>query len=103
MASAAHAAAAEFYAAQLATPAARPRIAVLTHVVVAPEMRGSGAGRELVGDIVERARTAGAEEVRLITAAHGHAAGFYRRMGWCASGSRRGADGTLIEEFHLPL
>lgn len=78
-------------------------VAVLTHVAVAPDARGDGVGQRLVQAFVERARRAGAAEIRLVTAAGGAAARFYRRLGWRSRGTRRGADGTFVEEFELQL
>ncbi|WP_052668154.1 GNAT family N-acetyltransferase [Nitriliruptor alkaliphilus] len=78
---------------------AAPTVAVLTHVAVTEDARGSGAGRALVAAFTRRAREAGADEVRLVTAADGGARTFYRRLGWSSRGTRRAADGTFVEEF----
>jgi ribosomal protein S18 acetylase RimI-like enzyme len=80
-----------------------PKVAVLTHVAVSPEARGAGAGRRLVQDFVDRARRAGADEVRLITDADGPAARFYRSLGWRRRARRRASDGTEVEEYVHPL
>lgn len=85
-----------------ATPtevAEAPTVAVLTHVAVTEDARGSGAGRALVTSFTRRAREAGADEVRLVTATDGTGPGFYRRLGWSSRGTRRAADGTFVEEF----
>lgn len=75
-----------------------PVVAVLTHVAVAEDARGLGAGRELVAAFTRRARAAGVDELRLVTASR--AAGrFYRRLGWVSRGERRASDGTVVEEF----
>lgn len=79
------------------------RVAVLTHVAVDPAAQGAGVGRSLVGEFVERARRAGADEVRLITPADGPGPEFYRSLGWRHLRVRRAADGTVVEEFVLPL
>jgi ribosomal protein S18 acetylase RimI-like enzyme len=86
----------------VAAPSPGP-IAVLTHVAVRAEVDGRGAGRALVERFEEDARAAGASELRLVTAAQGGAAGFYRRIGWRPRGERRGADGALVEEFRKTL
>jgi ribosomal protein S18 acetylase RimI-like enzyme len=79
-------------------PVAEP-VAVLTHVAVSSDERGSGAGRALVGAFTEELAREGVEEVRLITAVDGGAPRFYRRLGWRSRGRRRAADGTVVEEF----
>jgi ribosomal protein S18 acetylase RimI-like enzyme len=89
-------------ASQAREPGASATVAVLTHVAVDPRARGRGSGRELVQSFVERARGAGAREVRLVTDRTA-AAAFYRTLGWRSHGSRRGSAGTVVEEFRIPL
>ena len=79
------------------------QVAVLTHVAVSPQARGAGVGGALVEEFVERAQRAGADEVRLITPSQGPGPSFYRALGWYRLGSRRAADGTIVDEFVLPL
>jgi ribosomal protein S18 acetylase RimI-like enzyme len=89
-----------------AVPAARAEeevVAVLTHVAVAEEASGTGAGRALVDRFLDQARAAGAREARLVTAVRGGGPGFYRRLGWRSRGRRRASDGTVVEEFVRPL
>jgi ribosomal protein S18 acetylase RimI-like enzyme len=74
-------------------------VAVLTHVAVREDAQGSGAGRALVEAFTREVRRAGAREVRLVTAVGGGATRFYRRLGWTSRGTRRAADGTVVEEF----
>jgi ribosomal protein S18 acetylase RimI-like enzyme len=76
-----------------------PVVGVLTHVAVDGEARGTGAGRALVDAFVERARHAQVPEVRLVTSRREGGSGFYRRLGWSSLGTRRAADGTVVEEF----
>jgi ribosomal protein S18 acetylase RimI-like enzyme len=77
-----------------------PVVGVLTHVAVDDETRGTGAGCALVDAFLDRARHARVPEVRLVTSRREGAAGFYRRLGWSSLGTRRAADGTVVEEFH---
>jgi ribosomal protein S18 acetylase RimI-like enzyme len=81
------------------TDAAASPVAVLTHVAVSSQERGSGAGRALVDAFTDELAGEGVEEVRLITAVDGGAPRFYRRLGWRSRGQRRAADGTVVEEF----
>jgi ribosomal protein S18 acetylase RimI-like enzyme len=93
------------------SPSARPvaaarrrgSVAVLTHVAVAPEARGTGAGRQLVAAFVARARASGASEIRLVTDPTTPAPEFYRHLGWTSLGVRPGRDGVRVEEFRLQL
>lgn len=86
------------------TSASPPRrVAVLTHVAVDAAAQGSGLGRDLVRAFVQRARSAGADEIRLITSADGPGPGFYRSLGWQRLRARRAADGTVVDEFVLSL
>jgi GNAT superfamily N-acetyltransferase len=58
-------------------------VAVLVHMMVEPDARGSGVGRALVSAFVERAREDGATEARLVTLDGDRGAeGFYARVGW---------------------
>lgn len=79
------------------------RVAVLAHVAVEREAQGDGAGRRLVRAFEERAREHGAEEARLVTPSGGPGPRFYRSLGWHHLVSRRAADGTVVDEFVLPL
>lgn len=81
--------------------AAGPVVAVLTHVAVADVLRGRGSGRALVDAFVAACAAACVDEVRLVTLSQGGAGSFYTRMGWQALGERRGADGTLVQEFRV--
>jgi ribosomal protein S18 acetylase RimI-like enzyme len=76
-----------------------PVVGVLTHVAVDDQVRGTGAGRALVDAFLDRARHARVPEVRLVTSRREGAADFYRRLGWSSLGTRRAADGTVVEEF----
>jgi ribosomal protein S18 acetylase RimI-like enzyme len=78
-------------------------VAVLTHVAVDPAARGRGLGRRLVDAFVERAREAGAAEVRLVTDDAGGAVDFYRALGFEDAGTHRDGDGAVVREFRLPL
>jgi ribosomal protein S18 acetylase RimI-like enzyme len=89
------------HAADGGTP--RRAVAVLAHVATADAARGSGAGRLLVEAFAARCSAAGAGEIRLVTDPATPAPAFYRHLGWTSLGTRRGRDGTTVEEFRLPL
>ena len=73
--------------------------AILKHVVVAPDARGSGGGRLLVEEFVAEARARGAAVAQLTTVADGEAEGFWRRLGWKPLGADRDEDGRLHRVF----
>lgn len=85
--------------AEAADPGDPVPVAVLTHVAVHEDARGSGAGRALVETFTEEVAEHGAAEVRLVTAVDRGGPRFYRRLGWRSRGRRRAADGTVVEEF----
>lgn len=79
-------------------------VAVLTHVAVAEDLHGLGAGRDLVHAFTTDAATRGAREARLITAADSNGTSeFYRRLGWRSTGVRRDHDGRPVRQFVRPL
>jgi ribosomal protein S18 acetylase RimI-like enzyme len=86
-----------------ATPNAStsPDVAVLSHVAVDGGLHGTGVGRKLVSAFLEELQARSVEEVRLITAADGGAAGFYERVGWDRLTERTAADGSHVVEFRF--
>lgn len=76
-----------------AAPAAPGRPpAVLLHVAVLPDERGSGAGRALVTAFEQRARRAGRDRAVLVTFDPANR-GFYARLGWREEPARPGQRG----------
>jgi GNAT superfamily N-acetyltransferase len=72
--------------------------AVLAHVAVHDDARGSGAGGALVSAFVDAATSAGCEEAVLVTLAGPAGAGrFYRRLGWTLRDRHDDHDGRLLE------
>ena len=61
-----------------------------------PEMRGKGFGIQLIGEAVSRFRELGRQRIRLCTAPHNAALGFYEHLGFVHCGSEPGALGKLI-------
>jgi GNAT superfamily N-acetyltransferase len=62
----------------------------LGHLVLAPEARGSGAGRRLVDPVLEAARAGGYERLELFTYSELSAAGsLYRSVGFTIASSER--------------
>ena len=65
------------------------RVAQLTALVVAPEVRGHGVGRALVLRAEQWARERGAERLVVTTALHrAEAPAFYERLGFAHTGRR---------------
>lgn len=73
--------------------------AVLSHVAVDSERRGSGAGAALVHVLHDRVRSVGAAGAVLLTAVDGPGAAFYRRLGYQHEGEVVGADGQQWLRF----
>lgn len=82
----------------------RPRVGVLSHVVVATDLRGHGVGATLVETFLQRAADQGCELACLVTVDGPDGAGpFYARNGWRHTGTRRGPDGRALAYYELPL
>lgn len=81
----------------------RGSMAVLHHVVVAPDARGQGLGGELVTAFVEDVRARGARHARLVTLAESGAGELYERLGWSRGRKRVGPDDHLRVEYDLEL
>jgi GNAT superfamily N-acetyltransferase len=72
--------------------------AVLAHIAVAEDARGTGAGAALVAVFVDAAKAAGCGEAVLVTLAGPAGAGrFYRRLGWTLRERHDDRDGRLLE------
>lgn len=88
-------------------PAVAPepvRVAVLSHVAVSADARGSGVGAALVDAFLACAIAAGCEEARLVTLAGSSGAGdFYRRLGWTDDGNTVDRDGRALTRFSRRL
>jgi GNAT superfamily N-acetyltransferase len=88
----------------LPTTGATSKLAVLSHVAVAPGAEGARLGAQLVQAFVDAARDAGCSRVVLTTlAGKSGAAGFYRRLGWVESSPLRNFDGQSMIAFSLLL
>ncbi len=79
-------------------------VAVLTHLSVAADARGAGAGRGLVGAFVAEAARTGAREAHLVTAVGDEGAGeFYAANGWHHDGDRMNNEGDPIAAYSLRM
>jgi GNAT superfamily N-acetyltransferase len=77
---------------------------VLTHVAVAPGMRGLGVGTALCERFLAEAAGRGVTEVRLVTEAGPAGAGaFYARTGWQRRGVRDDWDTGQVEAWSMSL
>lgn len=87
-------------------PSTAPRNppAVLSHIVVVPGARGTGAGRTLVHAFEEEARDAAARWATLLTQTGSEGAGgFYESLGWTRRTERSTPDGERVEEWTKDL
>jgi GNAT superfamily N-acetyltransferase len=97
-----------FASARVRLPVAEPggpgSPAVLCHVAVVPDGRGSGIGASLVATFEARARNGGVKEAVLLTLADGGGAGpFYERLGWHAGDTRSDRDGISWRRYRKDL
>ena len=78
--------------------------AVLSHIAVRADQRGSGLGRALVRRFCDLVRAEGAMAVELVTLAGPEgASNFYDRLGLEATGSRRDQDGAEWRYYRIHL
>lgn len=81
-----------------------PRLAVLSHVVVAENARGHGLGTLLVDAFLAQAREAGRERACLVTITGPEGAGaFYAKSGWSHTRDATGVDGRRLSYFEREL
>lgn len=87
-----------------ASDAGPPATAVLMHIAVSPDARGTGTGALMVEAFLDAARHAGCEDAMLVTLAGREGAGrFYRRLGWRLRDLRPDRDGRLHECYERRL
>ncbi|MDE3086189.1 MAG: GNAT family N-acetyltransferase [Acidobacteriota bacterium] len=76
----------------------------VTHVLVRPDLQGSGAGRALLDAAAAASRAAGVEELMLVTPPElSGAVGFYEHLGWEHAGRLTSRSGEDFLRFRLPL
>jgi GNAT superfamily N-acetyltransferase len=81
-----------------------PRAGVLSHVVVAPSARGSGAGATLVTSFVQRVAATEARAAELLTRDDELGAGpFYACLGWRHDGHLTDRDGLRWAKYRIDL
>lgn len=81
-----------------------PRIAVLSHIVVARQARGRGLGTVLVDTFIAQARDAGRERACLVTLTGPTGAGsFYEKSGWRHTRDATGVDGRRLSYYERDL
>ena len=68
----------------------------VSFLYLVPELRGEGLGIQLIGEAMSRYRELGRKSIRLCTAPHNPALGFYEHLGFVRCGSEPGATGELI-------
>nr|WP_210000630.1 GNAT family N-acetyltransferase [Paeniglutamicibacter kerguelensis] len=85
-------------------PVAKPRIAVITALVVDPASRGHGIGGQLVEHFLAQASDAGAPLAELVTKAGPDGAGrFYERLGWAPVHEHTTRDGGIARTYRFRL
>lgn len=79
------------------------RTGEITHLMVSPSARGTGAGRALVEETQRLARAAHLEEVVLVTPPDAEARTFYEHLGWEPDGAVTSRSGEEFVRFRRPL
>ena len=80
------------------------RTGEVTHVLVRPDLQGGGAGRALLEEAEAQARSAGLDELVLVTPPDlSGAVGFYEHLGWQRAGELTSRSGEPFVRFRLPL
>lgn len=80
-----------------------PVIGEITHVLVDPSSQGRGVGRALVEESVRQARSAGVQELQLVTPPDMAAQHFYERLGWISSGAMQSRSGESFLRYRFTL
>ena len=80
-----------------------PPVGEITHLMVASSGQGTGAGRALVAETEARARSAGIEELVLVTPPDLDARGFYNHLGWVEEGDMSSRSGESFIRFRRRL
>lgn len=87
-----------------AAPSTATPVAVLSHVVVAPQLRKAGIGATLVENFMQQARAAGCQRACLVTVDGPDGAGaFYAKYGWIHTHTRRGPDGRPLAHYERTI
>jgi ribosomal protein S18 acetylase RimI-like enzyme len=80
-----------------------PTIGEITHVLVRPDLQGSGIGRALVDAAVVAGRSVDLDELVLVTPPDLAARAFYERLGWLAAGQVVSRSGEHFLRYRFPL
>jgi ribosomal protein S18 acetylase RimI-like enzyme len=80
-----------------------PTSGEITHLMVQPDMRGGGVGRELLAQASRLGKRAGIDEFVLVTPPDLAARAFYERLGWYFDGELTSRSGEPFVRYRLPL
>src|SRR5487761_1568260 len=83
------------------TASAAMRTGEVTHVMVRPEAQGKGVGRALLDAAGNIARTAGLDELVLVTPPELAAGRFYEHLGWQRAGELKSRSGEVFVRYCL--
>jgi len=75
----------------------------ITHLMVQPDKRGSGVGRELLAAAGRAGKREGLDELVLVTPPTLAARAFYERLGWRFDGELTSRSGEPFVRYRLPL
>ena len=80
-----------------------PTSGEITHLMVQPDKRGSGVGRELLAQAGRAGKQEGLDEFVLVTPPDLAARAFYERLGWRFDGELASRSGEPFVRYRLPL
>lgn len=86
-----------------AAPVDAARVGEVAHLLVAPDWRGRGVGRTLVGQATERAAAAGVQALTVVTPPGWDSEHFYTRLGWMNRGELISHSHERFVRYEFPL
>jgi ribosomal protein S18 acetylase RimI-like enzyme len=80
-----------------------PTSGEITHLMVTPDMRGGGVGRELLAEAGRLGKRGGLDDFVLVTPPDLAARAFYEHLGWHFVGELTSRSGESFVRYRLPL
>ncbi|HEY5025466.1 MAG TPA: GNAT family N-acetyltransferase [Acidimicrobiales bacterium] len=75
----------------------------ITHLMVKPDMRGGGVGKELLAEACRVGQRSGLDDFVLVTPPDLAARAFYEHLGWHFAGELNSRSGEPFVRYRFPL